>query len=378
MRILVVNWRCIKNPLAGGAEIYFQEIFKRLVQRGHQVTLLAERFAGSKPEETIDGIRTIRQGGKWTFNYTAGRIVGPLADSLDADIVIDDLNKIPFYSPWHTRRPVLALLMHLFRGSIFREALAPLAAYVWLTETIIPWAYRNCLFAVLSESSKQDTVRVGIPAEHITVIPPGTDLDYFRPLETSSPRPQASNPIILHVGRLKKYKSTDHLLKAARLLKDKGRSFRVVIVGTGDDLDRLKTICSRLDLNDTVEFTGFVSEEEKLDWYRQAAVLVENSAKEGWGLIVLEANACGTPAVVARSPGLVDSSRDGVNGLMYNYGDITGLAEKLDRLLSDEPLRAKLGAQAIAWARQWTWDSAANQMEETIARAIEYHKKVAA
>jgi glycosyltransferase involved in cell wall biosynthesis len=365
--MLVVNWRCTKNPLAGGAEVYFQKIFSRLVSRGHHVTLLCERFPGSEPEEFIDGIRTIRAGGKLTFNFTAARQVGRLADALDADIVIDDLNKIPFYSPWHTKRPVLAILMHLFRGSIFKEALPPLAAYVWLTETMIPWAYKRCRFAVLSESSKKDVIRLGIPAERIGVIPPGTDLQFFKPLV---PSPQPLIPIVLHVGRLKRYKATDHLLQAARVLMDNGCNFEVIIVGTGDDEPRLKTISHKLGLDDRVQFAGFVSEAEKLRRYQEATVLTENSVKEGWGLIVLEANACGTPVVVARSPGLVDSSRDGVNGLMYDYGDVPALAEKLERLLTDEALRTRLGQQAIEWAKQWTWGGAAEAMERTIEETI--------
>jgi glycosyltransferase involved in cell wall biosynthesis len=376
--MLVVNWRCIKNPLAGGAEVYFQEIFRRLVARGHHVALLAERFKGSEPDEMADGIRIIRMGGQWTFNFTAGGNVGKLAESLKADIVIDDLNKIPFYSPWHTKRPVLAILMHLFRGSIFKEALPPLASYVWLTESMIPWAYKRCRFAVLSESSKADTVKVGIPAEQITVIPPGTDFGRFQPDGTlSGPGTQSETsdvsvmsrahlPIILHVGRMKKYKSTDHLLQAARLLKDKGLKFRVVLVGSGDDVPRLEKLKRKLGLEDVVEFTGFVSEDEKLAWYRKATVLTENSVKEGWGLIVMEANACGAPVVVANSPGLRDSSKDGVNGLVYEYGDINGLAERLNRLLTDSALRDKLSRQAIEWARQWTWDGAADAMEKVI------------
>jgi len=399
VRILVLNWRCVRNPLAGGAEIYFQEVFRRLVSRGHEVTLLAERFAGSTREETVDGIRVIRTGGKWTFNFAAARRAGRLADELDCDIVVDDLNKIPFYSPWHMKKPVLAILMHLFRGSIFREALPPFAAYVWLAESILPWAYRRCRFAVLSESSKKDVVRLGIPSARIDVIPPGTDFDRFRPGEEQprmntdrrggkeepnrevsevsghavppSLRPSIPHPpVLLHVGRLKRYKSTDHLLQAARVLADKGRLFRVVIVGTGDDKDRLEKLVMKLGLDGMVEFTGFISEEEKVAWYRRAAVLVENSAKEGWGLIVMEANGCGTPVVVARSPGLVDSSRDGVNGLFYDYGNVAQMAEKLERLITDEPLRRKLGEQAIAWARQWTWDKAADDMEAAIVRAL--------
>ncbi len=368
MKLLAVNWRCPKNPLAGGAEIYLHEILRRLAARGHEVTQLSERYPGSEPAETIDGVRLIRMGGKNTFNFAAYRHVGRLADEINCDVILDDLNKIPFYSPWFTRRPVLAVLMHLFRGSIFKEALPPLAAYVWLTETMIPLAYKQCRFAVLSESSKKDVVRLGIPAANITVIPPGTDFDRFRP----APGPLAPDPIpvLLHVGRLKKYKSTDHLLQAARLLLDKGRALRVVIVGSGDDRPRLEALAARLGLADHVQFTGFISEEEKVSWYHRAAVLVENSVKEGWGLIVMEANACGTPVVVARSPGLVDSSKDGVNGFFYDYGNIGQLVEKLDLLLADEPLRRKLGTQAIAWARQWTWDKAADDLEALAASAV--------
>jgi glycosyltransferase involved in cell wall biosynthesis len=363
--MLVVNWRCVKNPLAGGAEIYFQEIFSRLVNRGHQVALLSERFKGSQPEEEVEGIRVIRSGGKLTFNFTAGRLVNSLAESLNADVVIDDLNKIPFYSPWHTKRPVLAILMHLFRGSIFRETLPPMAAYVWLAETMISLAYKQCRFAVLSESSKKDTVKVGIGPDRITVIPPGTDFDRFNPDASVS-----REPVVLHVGRLKRYKATDHLLQASRLLKEKGVGFTTVIVGDGDDKPRLEALAARLELGKSVRFTGFVSEPEKVSWYRRSAVLVENSAKEGWGLIVMEANACGTPVVVANSPGLRDSSKDGVNGLMYKFGDVPALAEKLEKLLTDAALRSRLGKQAMAWAEQWTWDGAAQAMENVIEQTV--------
>jgi glycosyltransferase involved in cell wall biosynthesis len=365
MRMLVVNWRCPKNPLAGGAEVYLQEIFSRLVNRGHHITLLSERFPGSEPEDVIEGIRVIRAGGKFTFNFTAGRQVSRLAESLNSDIVIDDLNKIPFYSPWHTKRPVLAILMHLFRGSIFRETLPPMAAYVWMAETMISLAYRRCRFAVLSESSKKDTVKVGIDPSRIAVIPPGTDFDRFSPDASV-----AREPVVLHVGRLKRYKATDHLLRATKMLRERGVKLTTVIVGDGDDKPRLEALAAKLELGEHARFTGFVPEAEKVNWYRRAAVLVEDSVKEGWGLIVMEANACGTPVVVANSPGLRDSSKDGVNGLMYKYGDVPALAEKLEKLLSDGALRNRLGQQAIEWAKQWTWDGAADAMEKAAEAAI--------
>jgi glycosyltransferase involved in cell wall biosynthesis len=207
-------------------------------------------------------------------------------------------------------------------------------------------------------------------AENITVIPPGTDFDRFSPAAGPLEHSTGSVPVVLHVGRLKKYKSADHLLRASRLLLDRGITHRTVFVGSGDDLPRLRTLADRLRLGDAVEFAGFVTEAEKLGWYRRAAVLSENSAKEGWGLIVMEANGCGTPVVVADSPGLRDSSRDGVNGLVYPYGDIAALAECLERILTDDVLRRKLGGQAIDWARQWTWAAAADQTEALCARAL--------
>ena len=254
MNVLVINWRCIRNPLAGGAEIYMQEIFRRLVERGHEVTQLAERYPGSTPEETLNGIRVRRMGGAQTFNFAVYRNLKRVVDEGGYDVVVDDLNKIPFYSPWLVRAPVLAILMHLFRGSIFREAFFPLASYVWLAESIIPWAYRDCRFTVLSESSKRDVVRLGIRPERIAVVPPGTDFDRFSPDENV-----AREPVLLHVGRIKKYKSVDHLLRAARLLRDRGREFRVVIVGSGDDRPRLEKLAAELGLGATVEFTGFIT-----------------------------------------------------------------------------------------------------------------------
>jgi glycosyltransferase involved in cell wall biosynthesis len=241
----------------------------------------------------------------------------------------------------------------------------PMAAYVWTAETMISLAYKRCRFAVLSESSKKDTVKVGIDPDRITVIPPGTDFDRF-----SHDASVTLEPVVLHVGRLKRYKAIDHLLRATKLLKERGVRFTTVVVGDGDDKPRLEGLAAKLGLGEQVWFTGFVSEAEKVNWYRRATVLVENSVKEGWGLIVIEANACGTPVVVANSPGLRDSSKDGVNGLMYNYGDVPALAEKLEKLLSDGALRSRLGQQAIEWAKQWTWDGAADAMEKAAEAAI--------
>ncbi|MEO0107831.1 MAG: glycosyltransferase family 4 protein [candidate division WOR-3 bacterium] len=364
MRILVINWRCARNPLAGGAEVYLQEIFKRIVERGHSVTQLAVRFPGSSEIEILDGIRVVRFGGAQTFNFAVWARLDRILREGDFDLVIDDLNKIPFYSPWFCDRPVLALMMHVFRASIFREVALPFATYVYLTESLIPACYKNNLFAVLSPSSRDDLARMGVRNEQMTVIPPGTDSLRFHPDWS-----RKGENLILHVGRLKRYKSTEHLLQAVQILKSRGRAFQVKIVGEGDDLPRLRELSTKLGLDTCVQFTGFVPEARKVELYQSAAVLVENSVKEGWGLIVMEANACGTPVVAARSPGLVDSVCDGKTGLLYDYGDVKSLAEKLELLLDSPDLRREMGENGVAWAGRYSWDRAADAMLELICRA---------
>jgi len=372
MKILVINWRDVKNPLAGGAEIYFQEIFRRIVTRGHEVTQLAVNFPGAARTDLVDGIRIIRRGGANTFNFAVWAGLNRILRDGNYDVVIDDLNKIPFYSPWFCDRPVLAMMMHLFRKSIFSEVAFPLAAYVYLAESLIPRCYKNNLFAVLSPSSKRDLLAFGIREEKLIVIPPGTDTARFVP-----DLGRKGEPLVLHVGRLKRYKSTDHLLEAAQTLKQNGKRFKVKIVGDGDDLPRLKELSRRLALEDVVEFTGFISEDDKIRLYQAASVLVENSIKEGWGLIVMEANACSTPVVAARSPGLVDSVQDGKTGLLYEYGNVTELARRLEQLLDDAELRRTMGAHGVKWAESFSWESATDKMLAVIEQTLAEYRRPA-
>ncbi|MCS7259135.1 MAG: glycosyltransferase family 4 protein [candidate division WOR-3 bacterium] len=365
MRILVINWRCIKNPLAGGAEIYFQEIFRRIVKKGYAVTQLAVKYPGAQENETIDGIKIIRIGTPNTFNFAVYREVPHILAEQNFDLVIDDLNKIPFFSPWLTKKPVLALMMHLFRKSIFKEVSFPLASYVYLAESLIPLCYKNNYFVAISESSKKDLINIGIAAPKIFVIPPGVDLNLYKPNFALK-----GEKIILHVGRLKRYKSIDHLLYATKELSKKRRDFQVVILGTGDDEVRLKDLTMSLGIKDLVTFSGYVTEEEKIKYYQKAKVLVENSIKEGWGMIVIEANACGTPVIAAKSPGLTDAVCDGVSGYLYEYGNIKELTEKIELLLDNDELNYKMANAGINWAKNFSWESSAEAMFNLINKVV--------
>jgi glycosyltransferase involved in cell wall biosynthesis len=204
---------------------------------------------------------------------------------------------------------------------------------------------------------------MGIKTDKIVVIPPGVDLNYFKP----NYQIKESN-LIVHTGRIKKYKSVDHLLLANQQLRKKRNDFKVVIIGDGDDLPRLKEMTKKLNIENYVTFTGFISEQEKLTYYQKATVLVENSIKEGWGMIVVEANACGTPVVAARSPGLRDAVLDQKTGFLYDYGNINELTQKIELLLDDKSLNKSMGENGIEWAKKFSWDNCAKEMMNVIER----------
>jgi glycosyltransferase involved in cell wall biosynthesis len=115
-------------------------------------------------------------------------------------------------------------------------------------------------------------------------------------------------------------------------------------------------------LEDSVSFLGFVSQETKLHWLRRSWAAVFPSEKEGWGLTVIEANACGTPVIASDSDGLRDSVRDGETGILVPHGDIQALQRSMDRLAGDQELRSELGRKGLEWAGNFDWDTTAGRM----------------
>jgi glycosyltransferase involved in cell wall biosynthesis len=364
-KILLVNWQDRTNPLGGGAEIHLHEIFGRLAKGGDEVWLLCSSYPGAAPTEFVDGIRVMRRGGRFTFNLTAVRAYLQELAREQFDIVVEDINKIPFYTPLYVRCPVLALVPHLFGTTVFQEAVAPLATYVYLWELAIPFVYRQVQFEVISESTGEDLVARGIPRHHIEVVHCGIDRGLYRPGGRRDPA-----PLVLYLGRLKKYKRVDFLLNAMMMVKERVPGARLILVGGGDHLETLRRDAERLGLSETVSFRGYVSDQEKVDYLQRAHVVANPSPKEGWGLTGVEANACGTPVVASDSPGLRDSIAAGESGLLVPHGDVSALADAIVSLLVDEDLNRKLSAGAVEWAKRFSWDEAALRTRELIEAVV--------
>jgi glycosyltransferase involved in cell wall biosynthesis len=206
--------------------------------------------------------------------------------------------------------PRLGLVHHLFGLSAFHQVAAPIATYVAATEALLPLAYGSCPMVVVSPSTRDDLVRRGIRRDLIRVIPNGLDPAVFHPGDPSRVEPD----LVLFVGRLEYYKGVDILLEAWPHVRAACPQARLVLVGAGNAEAAMRARARTLGLDDSVTFAGFVPEDVKVDWMQRAALLVQPSRKEGWGLTVLEANACRVPVVAERVPGLRDSVREGETG----------------------------------------------------------------
>lgn len=189
MRILVLNWQDIRNPQGGGAEVHLHEIFKRIAAKGHSVSLFCSGFEGALSEEEIDGIRILREGGRHFFNYHVPLRYVREFRRQGFDVVVDDINKIPFYTPFYVREPLVGIVHHLFGKSIFAETVLPAALYVVASERAALHVYRKTVLAVVSESTRQEMIGHRFPEENLFIVPNCVDQRIFRPMGTTNTEP---------------------------------------------------------------------------------------------------------------------------------------------------------------------------------------------
>lgn len=360
-----MNWQDRTNPQAGGAEVHLHEIFGRLAARGHQVSLLVSGFSGAPARAVVDGMEVHRVGGRHTFNLAAPAFYRRQLEAERFDLVVEDLNKVPLFTPLWVRRPVVALVHHLFGATAFREASPPFAAATWLLERPIPRVYHGVPVQAVSESTADDLVARGLRRDQIQVIHNGVDVEFFSPDTTVSRTPE---PSFLYLGRLKRYKRVDLVVEAVARLAHEGVPVRLAIAGKGDDEPRLRALVDRLGIAAQVAFEGFVSEDRKRELLRRSWATVLPSPKEGWGIANVEAAACGTPAVASDAPGLRESVVHGRTGLLVPHGDVGALADALGSLACDRVRVEALGRAARDFAAGFTWKRAADRTEAHLTR----------
>lgn len=360
MKILMLSWRDKKNPKKGGAEVVTDKYLSGLASKGHEVTLLTSSFSNAKKKEQYNGYKIIRKGGTLGV-YFYGWLYA-LKHKNEFDVIIDQINTIPFFTflgiPKNKR---ICFIHQLCQNVWFWESGFPINWIGYLFENIYLKFYRNTRVITVSNSTKEDLVNKGFTK--VSVIENAID---FKP--AGSVATKKSNQLCF-VGRLKNSKRVHDCIKAVSLVKDKLPDLTLKIVGVGDKRyeNKLKKMVKELNLEKNIEFLGSVNLEERNKIMAESEAILVTSVREGWGLIVTEANANGTLAITYDVHGLRDANKTGV---ICGNNTPENLSEKIVELLNDKSMIISKSEKALRFSYDYVdWQNNLNEIDVLI-RAI--------
>lgn len=349
MRILFVAWRDLANKLAGGSEVLIDTLATGLAERGHDVALMAANPTEPRAYRVHPNGGTVSQYIRAPLSY--------LRHFKDADLVVDVANGLSFYSPFWRRKPSICFVNHLHTDQWAQWFPKPMAALGnALEQRAMPAAYRNRLFVAVSPSTADGLEALGVDRSRIRIIINGTHL----PDEVGT---ESDEPLFIGLGRLVPHKRFELAVQAWEQVRPHVGG-RLVIAGQGPDHSKLVAAAGP-----GVELPGRISEAEKQRLLSSAWLMVHPASHEGWGLVITEAAAYGTPSLAMRVPGLQDSVVDGKSGILVDR--IEDLAPTWRRIAEDPAMRARLRIGARKRAEACTWSNTVDRFEEICEEAVE-------
>ncbi|ADX86447.1 glycosyltransferase family 4 protein [Saccharolobus islandicus] len=345
MDLLIINHRDLRHNKAGGAEQVIYEISRRLVKKGVNITWLSEEVKGLPKEEEIENIRIIRRGNSLTLHLYAP------VEARKHKIVIDSVaHAVPFYS-YLVNKNAIALVHHVHQDVVKYELNPIIARAVAFSERSVS-NYKSII--AVSNTTKRDLVeKLKARENRIEVIRNGIDHNVYKPGN------KASEPLILWIGRLKKYKNPLDAIEIAKRVKAK-----LIIAGGGDlekeVIEKIKSVNG--------EYLGRVSEEDKIRLYQSAWIVIVTSFIEGWSMVTVEANACGTPVVAYDKGSLPEIIRNGVNGYIVEYKNIERMSKIINDLIGNEDRIKELWKNSYQESLNYDWDKSSEKYYNYLVR----------
>lgn len=353
-RIHMLAWRDYDDPEAGGSEVHAHEIASVWSEAGVEVLMRTSYAVGRPRNADRAGYEVVRKAGRYLVFPRAAlaeitRSHGP------RDAVVEVWNGMPFLSPLWTRAPKIVVIHHV-HAEMWRMALPPALARLGnrIEEQWAPPFYKGTLVVTPSESSREDIIeRLGLSPDRVRVVHNGIGSRFTAGDEPQNPRPNN----ILAVGRLVPVKRFDMLIRAAAEARKLVPDLSLTIVGDGYERARIEQQIARLGAADWVHLAQHVSDEELLEYYRSSRAVASASVREGWGLTLTEAAACGTPAVATRVVGHIDTVVDGTSGILVDNEE--EFAQALARVCTDNDEWVRLVGGAMTHASRFSWDRTA-------------------
>lgn len=390
MKILILNWRCPKNPKGGGAEIVTMQHARGWVKHGHDVTWITSRYKkditmdddnlpagkaglndGTINEETIDGVVIKRIGVLGMLHVKVALFL--LSHGNSYDIIVDEIHGIPFFAPLFTRTPVVAFI-HEVADEIWDYMYPfPINKMGKLLESLYFTVYKKCTFWTDAPSTIDELVERGIRRDHCVAIPcpiTRTASTENRKLKIDTVVKKDPHPTFLFVSRVVRMKGVEEVIKTFAFIQKELPHANLWIVGGGETryVSVLRKMVVEYGISNNVTFFGSVNENKKYELMARAHILLHASVKEGWGLVVLEAASVGTPAVVYNVPGLRDVVHTGKTGIVIAKNSPNVLAKAATQLILDKiryKLYQKTGKER---ADNLSWDDAIKNSEGVLLR----------
>ena len=368
MDILILNWKDVKNPQAGGAEIIAFEFARRLVKEGHKVTFFSRTFSNCLKEEIIDGVKIIRQGNRFSVYLQAFFYYKSLKKKPQR--VIDMVNTICWQTPLYVDKKIrIAYVNQLAKEVLFYEFTWPLSLIAYLLERFEYFTYLSTKFVCYSKSTKEDLMSFGVEKKNIKTFPLGVDHDRYVKIGNKN-----KDPLFIFVARLVKMKRGDLCVRSMKKVVRKYPKARLYILGNGPDEKRLQKLVIGKNLGETVKFVNknnfFIDKnikDLKVSLMQKAWALLLPSIKEGWGLVVTEAAACGTPAIVSNVTGLRDSVANGKTGIVLSKNPSENeLSQAMIKLIEDDSLRKKISEGAYEYSQNFNWDKSYRDFKKLV------------
>ncbi|WP_455644761.1 glycosyltransferase family 4 protein [Methanosphaera sp.] len=360
----------------GGGERRYYELTKRLVEKGHEVDILTMKIKDVEEHEVQEGI-TIYHIGPTIENppqrskkdfMVYGRAVLKWLRTHEYDIIdaqsYSPLLPATMYSK-HSNTPVIGTIYDTSTNNQDQ----------WIQSSSLAYKAENFLvkrpftkILTISKATEKSLVNdFNVDADKIKIISIGVDFETIDSVKCD----KKDKNRVLFVGRLVPHKHANHLLKIINNLKEKIPDIHLVIVGKGIEKDNLLQYISENNLEDYVEFMQDLSNEELIYQMKLANILALPSTREGFGMVLSEANACHTPTVAYASGGVVEVVDNGKTGYLVEPEDIDTFQEKIEYILNNEDVEKTLGLQGRANVEEkFNWDKIVSEYINLASKLI--------